>query len=499
MPSLRRAGLSAGAALLFLGSVSCGARSSLVDPPAEKDVPTPAPLADARPVSFVCSRGVRGRPMLVARVDAAIQFAYRDLSSREVFRFSVPSGGYIARADVIARGDRVVAFALVRALNETPGEPSALSPRIEVVVLDVEGGVRGRREVAFGENSAGPSYRLVGNASGLAVLTASERSAQVGLVIDGDRIEPFSLVVEAASDPDVFGRLVARTLEPSSTVDYGFFDTRTRALVPSRFADELRTGFASSSAITMASSLVYFKQGPPRFVVEDAASARELPASAELAAGEYTHASGPSSGGWALFHVLDQGASTRRFIAVHPASGERRTLRLALPPPFTLAGQLGQTPVIDADGEILVGATDGTRDVVLATRDGNQWTARGRPLYAGGFSFPHFFREAGGAIVFRGYGSLPPTLPEGTLASTTLQLVRRGGGEGKALPRQENGGADNPTYADPVLSEDGKCLAYFRNGSLHAVQAETYEVDDLGLVVTKDRAEMAWIPEATLP
>lgn len=432
--------------------------------------------------------------MLVARVDASIHFAQRDRSSREVFRFTIPSGGYIARAGLIARGDRVVAYALLRPLGQAPGTPSPFTPRIELVSLDLQGSVLQRRDLPFGENSSGPSYGLVGNANGLAVLTARETSARVGIIIDDDGVDAFSPVVDAVSDPDAAGRLIARPLERSSSIDYGFFDTRTRALAPSRFADELRTGLGSSSAITMGSSLVYFRQGPPRFVVEDADGARALPASADLAAGEYTHASGPSSGGWALFHVLDEGATTRRFLAVHPASGERRTLRLALPPPFTTDGQLGQTPLIDADGEVLVGATDGTRNVILATRDGNGWTARGRPLVASGFSFPHFFREAGGAVVFRGYGSLPPTLPAGTLAATTLQLVGPGGGEGIALPRQENGGPDNPTYADPVLSEDGKCLAYFRNGALHAVQSATYEVDDLGLKATTQSAEMAWIP-----
>lgn len=433
--------------------------------------------------------------MLVARIDDTLRFSYRDRSVREAFRFSVPTDGRIANANVIVRGEAIVAYAII-----TPrGGATTFAPRVEVVGLDLRGAQRFRREIPFAYEGWGSSYRLVGNADGLAVLTLLEVRAKVGVVMQGTAVDTFVPTLGAEADPDSGGRVLCNAYAGANQSPYQFFDPRTRQLATSRYGEDLLAGRSTSSAVPLGTGLAYLRHDPPRLVVEDADGARDTAPLVELSAEERAHDPAWASGEWALFHLRAGDQSAGRFLAARPSTGERRTLRLALPAPWTPEGQLGSYPRIDGGGHVLVAATDGERDRLFATRDGIEWKTRGNAVAHGGYPFPHTFAEAGGAVVFRGFGSASPTKPQGALDASTLQYVGPQGGSGVALARQTAGGADNPTYADPVLSEDGKCLAYFRDGSLQAAQAATYEVGDLGLVATTDSAEMAWIPEAGVP
>ncbi len=55
--------------------------------------------------------------MLAARVGSGLYFARPDRTVERVFDFDVADGMYITHADVLARGDRVAAYAVVTALG----------------------------------------------------------------------------------------------------------------------------------------------------------------------------------------------------------------------------------------------------------------------------------------------------------------------------------------------------------------------------------------------
>jgi hypothetical protein len=179
-----------------------------------------------------------------------------------------------------------------------------------------------------------------------------------------------------------------------------------------------------------------------------------------------------------------------RYLATRFASGEARELRLVPPAGYTLPGDYWNPPPIDARGRLLVPLYGGGAISLQATSDGERWEPVGRPLTASGY--PTKTIEAGGAVIFDGYGSSEQV--PGALPAYASQLVGPQGGEGIELERWTPGAPDNPLYAEDVISADGACVAYFGSGTLRVVETASYAATDLGLGAEGYSAEMAWIP-----
>jgi hypothetical protein len=468
----------------------CGARSALEAAPEDDET-----IAEAPPFGvprFSCELTQDARPMLAARVNDGLFFAYPDRTVREVFTFGVPADGYVSGdAQVIARGDLVAAYVVVAPL----GNESSLEPYAELVVVDVEGEVRFFERFSFDYDGWGSDSSLFGNPDGLFVLSLLEVMTGLGQVIDGAEATSFTQKMGGRADPDALGHMLVVDYEASSTAAYHFLDTNDGTVSPSRYWLSSEAGVSASSPAVVDGGIVYVQRSPDRLVFEDAHGVEELELDFELAADDYPSPGWARSGGWALFLLGGGTPSDARYLAAHFASGQTRTFTLSPPDPWQLPEDTWNAPAIDSFGRVVVVLSDGARFQVHATVDGSSWETLGRPLTAAGYSA--VLVEAGGAIVFDGYGGGDGPV-EGALPSHAAQLVGPQGGEGVELVRDDvEGGPDNPTYGDDVLSQDGRCLSYFKNGSLHVVETATYALSDLGLVSTTQSAESAWIPLAS--
>jgi hypothetical protein len=431
--------------------------------------------------------------MLAARIDYALVLAYRDRAHREVFHFDVPENGAISPGSkLIARGDLVAAYVMV-----TPKVQGAVvAPYVEIVIVDVGGQLRFHERYPFAYDGWGSSEALVGREDGLFVVSSMEVKTGLGVVIDGATDSLFTAKMEARSDPDARGRLVVTDYEASNSTAFHFFDARKGTFTPSRYwATSLAGDYAGSPAV-VNEALLYFERDPDRLVLEGADGVRSLPVPGVIAPGEYPSPGWRRSGGWALFLLGGSTSTTARYLATRFESGEVRTFTLAPPSPWQLPGDYWNPPPIDARGRLQVPLTDGARYQMFSTVDGATWEPVGLPVTAAPYAFPHEFVEAGGAVSFRGYGGGEKPL-QGVLESHASQIVGPQGGEGRVLVRHDVPGApDNPLYAEDTISGDGACVAYFKNGSVHIVETDGYDVSDLELTVDGYVAEMAWIPLA---
>ncbi len=475
------------AAVLSVSIVSgCGARSALelASDRAPDERPPPV-AADA----FACAPGDDARPMLAARVNDALFFGYPDRSVREIHRFDVPSDGYVVGgSNVIARGDLVAANVVVAPL----GQASSVTPHVEVVVVDVDGTVRFQQRYDFAYQGWGSDSRLHGSAEGAFVVSMMEVEAGLGIVVEDGAASTFSRKMAGRGDPDAGGRMLFADYEASSSVAFHFFDLVEGTFTPTRYWLDAESGRAESSPAVVDGGILYARRDPSRLVFEDGYGSRELPIDVSLSASDYASPGASHSGGWALFVLGGDAPETVRYLAARFATQSVRAFRLAPPSPWLLPGDYWNPPAIDSAGRVVIVLSGGDRYQTFATTDGLDWTPVGRPVTSAGS--PMHVLEAGGAVVLDSAGGGPEPA-EGALPSYADQVIGPQGGEGVELVRDDlPGEPDNPVYGADALSADGRCLAYFKNGSVHVVETATYEVSDLGLVSSTQSAELAWIP-----
>lgn len=458
---------------------ACGGESPLeVGSSSEK--PQPPELPTPR---FACAASSASRPMLAARVGAGLYFARPDRTVERIFDFDVPEGMYVTEADVIARGDRIAAYAVVSALGGAKSPPAY----VEVIVLDVnDGAVRFYERHPFAYEGWGSDSRLAGNANGLFAMTLLEIKTGLGLVIDDSGSHTFTRRMGGRSDPDAAGRMVVVDYESSSSVAFHFFDTQTDEFAPSQYV----LGTFASSATVLGHGILYIARDPARLIFEDASGPIELPIDVTLEDPGHATPGFATSNGWAVFHLGGATPLESRYLTARIASNEARELTVSPPSPFSLPEDSWNPPAIDARGRLLFVLSDGERLQLHATADGTNWEPLGRPIT--NENYPYTVIEAGGAVIFDGYGS--GNAAQGALPAYASQLIGPGGGEGIELIRSDPGSPSNPTYADDELSPDGACLAYFRSGSLHVVEVDGYASADLGVPTDGQSAEMAWIP-----
>lgn len=483
MGTLRAAALW-GATLLAWPLAGCGSRSSLdAGAPARTEGPE---LAVPR---FDCRVADGTRPMLASRLGGSVYFSYPDRTSHEVFTFALPEGSYVTGADVVARGDRVAAYIIADALGAATEPP----PFAEVVVLHVDGTVLFHERYDFAYEGWGSDSRLTGNAAGLFVLTLLEVQTGLGLVIDGTEAHTFAEPMAGRSDPDAEGQMVVWDSEASSTADLHFFDVPAGTFTPSQYISEDPFDDLASSPTVLGSGLLYLERNPPRLVYEGASGTSELPVDVDFDYPGHASPGYSASGGYRLFMLGGTTELDARYLVTHFASGEVREFRLDPPAGYQIPGDYWNPPPIDARGRLLVPFTGVDTVQLHATADGATWEPVGRPIAESGYATST--REVGGTVIFDGWGGgldVPGALP-----SHAAQLVGPQGGDGIELVRNDEPGApDNPLYADDTISDDGACLAYFRNGNLHVVEVADYTSSDLGLLGGILSAEMAWIPLA---
>jgi hypothetical protein len=429
--------------------------------------------------------------MLAARVDDTLYFAYPDRTVREIHRFDVPPDTYVVGGStVVARGDLVAAHVVVAPL----GQGSPVTPYAELVIVDVDGAVRFVERFDFAYEGWGSDSTLFGNADGAFVLSLMEVQGGLGVVARDGEATTFTRKMAGRADPDVDGHMLFVDYEASSSVAFHFFDLADGTFTPTRYWLDVEAGRSESSPVVVDGGILYTRSEPPRLVFEDALGTLEQAIDGVLSADDYPGPGGSHSGGWALFLLGGDTPETARYLATRFATGEVRTFGLAPPPPWQLPGDYWNPPAIDSLGRVVVVLSGGDRYQAFATTDGVEWTQVGRPVTAAGS--PMRVLEAGGAVVLDAGGGGPAPAP-GALPSYTDQVIGPQGGEGVELVRGDLQGApDNPTYADDALSADGRCLAYFKNGSVHVVETDSYAVTDLGLVSTTQSAVLAWIPLA---
>ena len=426
--------------------------------------------------------------MLAARIGPALHFAYPDRSTRQVHTFEVPEGSRVIQASVIARGDRVAAYAIVSAKGGAAEPP----PFAEVVVLHLDGTVLFNERRDFAYEGWGSDSHLVGNDRGLFVLSLFEVKAGLGLVIDDQGAHPFSERMAARSDPDAEGRLVVWDADASSSADLHFFDTEAKAFTPARYLSKDPFEELASSPAVVGSGLLYLERNPARLVFEDASGERELPLALSLDGPGHASPGHLSSGGYTLFMLGGQSELDARYLVTHHASGEARDFTLAPPQGSKLPGDFWNPPPVAADGRLIIPLAGNQRVQLQSTRDGIDWAPLGKPIAASGY--PTHISLGGGTVIFDGGGGgmeVPGALP-----AWASQLIGPQGGEGIQLVRNDPGAPDNPLYADDAISPDGACVAYFRSGTLRVVEVADYSASDLGLIADTQSAELSWIPVA---
>lgn len=461
---------------------SCGARSSLLDSePAQNPSPADPPAPE-----FNCQVSNSARPMLASRLGSGIFYTYSDTSSKQVFTLNVPPEMYISRSDVIARGDRVAAFAYVRPLDAM----SSASPYVETVVLDMEGQPVSHGQYNVDPPNWGAEYQVVGNANGLFVFTMFEGDTGLGVVADETEVYTFSDLYAGRTDPDGQATMVVWKVGSNSSADLHFFNTQTKSFKPSEFAaDDTYKDIASTPAF-LGTGLLYLMRNPNRLVFEDAAGRHEVPLNVELMDPGWASAGYVSSGGHVMFALGGTNASNARYLTTHFATGEAGEFTLTAPSGFAAPGDYWNAPAVDTFGRALMYLANDKVGQLHATSNGKDWQPLGKST-AVGFQGVSIL-ERGGTVVFDGSGPPIDAPPDAWVA----QIIGPEGGDGALLVRQEVGAPDNPYGAEDELSADGRCFAYFRNGSLSMVEVPGYTVTDLGLTTDLYEAEMAWIPVA---
>jgi hypothetical protein len=469
---------------LTLGA--CGGRISSEGQEEATAAPPVAQPKGSRPQPhFACAPSTERRPMLAARIDDAVHFVYPDRSVRRVFDLSIPGDGHVVGAGVTARGDRVAAYAIITPL----GKSNSFAPFVEIVVLDLDGAVRFTEQHPFGYEGWGSDSVLVGHENGRFVLTLREIKVSLGLVIDDGGSRPFDGEWAARSDPDARGRLIVNDYRGSGSVDFHWLDASTGQVRPTTYWTTSGEGTTSSAAI-VDDGVAYFARAPNRLVWERADNTVELPVGDVLAADDYPGSDSQHSGGWVLFSMRD--FAPRRYVVTHPATRTLRELSLTYPPGWQGPTDTWSPPIVDGTGRVVQILANGERRQVFATSDGSAWAPLGLPITQNGY--PATLIEAGGALVFDGFGngSKPAA---GALPSHAAQFVGPQGGKGTVLERWGGPGAgSNPSHSNDALSGDGRCLAHFRGGAVRVVESTDYAVSDLPLTATTQRAELAWIP-----
>ena len=461
--------------------------------PPDEPVRSVPPATQPQDERFACSQTETSRPMLVARVDDGLYFSYRNAVSRRVYDFDVPQGGYVVGLPhVVARRSFVASYVVVGPL----GGGDDFDPFVELVVLDLEGQVLRNEKVPFGYEGWGSDRSFAANDAGIVALTLHEVKTGLMLTVADTQTLSFEARFALRGNVGSDGWAVANDYEGSSSVGFSFFNFLSGELRPSAY---LTDESANSSAAVVGNSLVYLSTTPPRLLVESASGRRELPlreedvlevgADGEPRPFQRAHTGWQRSGGWVLFHLGGPTAEQSRYLAAHPESDTVRAFGLAPPAGYTLPQDYWNPPAIDSMGRVLAELTTGDEKQLFATENGESWEALGQPLTASGY--PATLVEAGGAVAYDGYGT--DNAASGALPEYAAQVVGPQGGPGAVLDLSLGSG-DNPTYWDYTLSPDGNCLAYFSGGSVHAVQTDSYQVRDLGVVSTTQSAELAWIP-----
>ncbi|MBK8257195.1 MAG: hypothetical protein IPK82_31545 [Polyangiaceae bacterium] len=467
---------------LFVLLAGCGARSSLLDSEPVSDPPIAEPPAP----EFNCQVSNSARPMLASRLGSGIFYTYPDTSSAQVFTFNVPPEMYISRSDVIARGDRVAAFAYVRPLDAM----SSTSPYVETVVLDMDGMPISHGQYNVDPPNWGADYQLVGNANGLFVFTMFEGDTGFGVVAAEADVYTFDDLYAARTDPDSQGNMVVWKVGSNSTGDLHFFNTQAKTFTPSEFlADNTYKDIASTPTF-WGSGLLYLMGNPNRLIFEDAAGRHEISLNVDLLLPGWASAGYITSNGHAMFALGGANEVNARYLTTHFATGEFREFSLVVPSGFATPGGYWNAPSVDASGRALFPLYNNQLSQLHATADGQLWQPLGVPT-ALGDQQPSILERAA-TIVYDGSGP-----PEGAPSNAWVgQILGPGEGESALLIRAEPGAPNNPYGAEDELSGDGRCLAYFRNGSLTIVEIPGYNVTDLGLTTDLYEAEMAWIPVA---
>lgn len=481
---MRRRGLSLLLVQPLFGALvaGCGARSSLLEEEAANNTNTP-PAEEPPAARFDCSVSDSTRPMLASRLSSSVYYSYPDRSSKPVWSFDIPVDMYVSRSDVIARGDRVAAFAYIRPLGE-----SEATPFIEVVVLDLSGSTTFYGRYDVDPPGWGADYRVAGNANHLFVFTLFEGDTGLGVVVSDEQTYTFEKRMGARSDPDASGRMVVWNEDSNSTADLHFFDTAEGTFTPSQYISTFPSEEIASSPGIVASGLLYLMRNPNRLVFEDASGRSELPVDIKLDSPGYATPGYVTSGGYLDFMLGGTNEANARYLMTHFATGLTRQFQLVLPPGLASPGDYWNPPPVDASGRLLISLFNEEIIQLHATEDGQSWEPLGQPTILGSQIVK--INERGNTVIYQGAGN--PV--SNTSSSWVSQLIGPEGGEGVELLRQDVSAPDNPLYAEDEISDDGRCVAYFKNGTLNVVEVAGYGLSDLGLTTGGSSAEMAWIP-----
>ena len=475
----------------------CGARTGLPDPATTSPVADAGSsdgsaadaAADAGPVGRVyrCSFGPSGddtRPSLVVATDEVLYYVYESGRVRPVWTAPVAPGTHVQQSLLIARGERVAWTPLVIPNFDNPDDAS----RVEGVVLTASGESVWQASLPFAYEGWGSEGSLHGNENGLFVLSMLEVQAQLGVTVTGTTHTTWAGLYYGVADPDEKGRMVVNRYGNSSA-DYHWFDTVTGAVTPS---DYLTSN--PSSALIAGGAIVSVAPAPARFVVERAGGIEAVPIEGfELEPTAYLYALGASDR-WVLFG--DPTMAYRPGLKLDMESRTATVLSQVSPP----TGHIPATPEwnagIDAAGAVYARFTSEEREQVFRSTDGTNWEPVGWPI--AGAVYATLIQQVGGTYLMRSSGDgapRPPGLPDEVVWGSATHLARPAAGVIMAIERySEPPGGDNPLYAADVLSPDGRCLAYWRDGSLHSVDVESETVRDLAVLAdATSTVAVAWI------
>lgn len=504
-PLVRRLARVMIAAPLALG---CGARSSLDyaapdasplpsmgahDAPSAADVfrssdAAPPPLK-APPPSH-CVIGPTGSSATVAASNAGgvVSFVDERGTVTTPYTFTAaPPGIYRAYALIASRGNYIAAAVIDNGPTQSPGMPATST--VGVALLDGTGTVLFSGTYSVPVAADGPEASLVGNASGLFVLSATLG----GVTFSPHGGKSWGNHYFAVADPDAAGVVLANDTSGNSTEDYNWFDANQLTATPTLF---LTAGPTQGAAI-YGTSLVYVTSAPPTAWIETPTGRTPVSQGNGWGPTDAPALSIANSAAWALAcwpSATSMSASDINLL------GGQSPVAFALSPPngWSFLGPVYQAgfdpscPAVDTQGDAFQFFSSAT-GIQAFRRENAEWSALGAPM--GDISSLGAVESAGtyllGGSVISGGPFLGPDGGAGVSLGAQMQVVRPASHASVTLPQSD---WTNQTYPAYFMTEDGGCIAYFASGALTLADARLGVIHTTALTAdtANDNLAIGW-------
>jgi hypothetical protein len=477
-------------------ALGCGARTALdlESPAVDSGLDAPSSPADAAlpppPLLSHCALGPDGSssPIAVANVGGSVSFVDERgvVTTPHVFT-PAPGGMYRDYALVESRG------AYVAAAVVDDGPTQGMTPSIvQVALIDGTGSLLFANTYRMPYESWGNQATLVGNASGLFVLTVTAGSFTLGVTFSAHAAKSFTDGYQAVGDPDEAGALLVNKNGNSSDAYY-WLDTVRQTFTPTRF---LSAG-ATSGAALYGTSLAYLTSSPPTLWLETATARAHVSRGNAWGPMAYPSLGTANAGPWALacWPSTTSTLATRFNLAGGPAAAPW----VVSPPPggsFLDPGPSSFDPAcpsvdVEGDGFQVFSGSAGIQ--VYRAEEGSPWEPVGAPM--GRISMANA-AESGGTYLIGGstVGGPPLLGPDGGAGVSLgpqMQVVRTSAHASVTLPPSDWTNQSYPAYA---MTQDGGCIAYFEGGALTVADAREGAIHTTSLMAdtSNDELSLGW-------